>query len=391
MVGVDEAERGEPFLGRLGAQRTGPGEGVEDRREEQPLMDPANDTLPPPLVSLERIEGAHCWLIAVAEHPSQQPPTGGFGGQGVGLLLVAELQAVLDRAQEDVGVAQLPGVVGFDIAAAGELRQGFERRRRPDARVLTPVDELQQLYGELDVADPAAPAFQLPVAQSSPLNLGFGAGLHGSHLAHGVGIEHVGPYERPGERQEPFRQRRVAGHRPGLDERLELPRAGPPLVPRGVPVDGPGQRAGASLGAQIGVGAEHRPVSGGLRHDRQDPTGAPFGVVSVAVVDEQDVDVAGVVELASAELAHPDHGEGQRLAAELERGAEADVGEVREATTDGREVREPQEIGGGDPEQLAPLPASQRRRIRGVQVRHGLVEVTEHVDERGVLDQRVRQ
>ena len=45
VLGVDEAERGEPFLGRVRAQRSVTGERVEQRSEEEPLVDRAHRRL----------------------------------------------------------------------------------------------------------------------------------------------------------------------------------------------------------------------------------------------------------------------------------------------------------------------------------------------------------
>ena len=60
------------------------------------------------------------------------------------------------------------------------------------------VDELQQLHRELDVADAAAPALELALAEALALELGLGARLHRADLADRVGVEHVGPHERAG-------------------------------------------------------------------------------------------------------------------------------------------------------------------------------------------------
>ena len=53
---VGESEHGEALLGQLGRERAGAGERLEDRREEQPLVDRADGCLMRPLVRLERFE-----------------------------------------------------------------------------------------------------------------------------------------------------------------------------------------------------------------------------------------------------------------------------------------------------------------------------------------------
>ena len=54
------------------------------------------------------------------------------------------------------------------------------------------------------------------------------------------------------------------------------------------------------------------PSSVGVGHDVEQRPGHVFGALVVTVVDEEHVDVAGVVELTPAELSHPDHRERER-------------------------------------------------------------------------------
>ena len=82
-------------------------------------------------------------------------------------------------------------------------------------------------------------------------------------------------------------------------------------------------------------------------------------------MDEQHVDVARVVELGAAELAHADDGERDRGLDDRERRAEAHLGERSELTADGREVGEAEEVARRDADVLASLPASQRGRRVG--------------------------
>ncbi len=82
-------------------------------------------------------------------------------------------------------------------------------------------------------------------------------------------------------------------------------------------------------------------------------------------MDEQDVDVAGVVELGTAELAHPDDGERDGGLDDREGRAEAHLSERSELTADGRKVGEGEEIARPDADVLTSLPASQRGRRVG--------------------------
>ncbi len=61
---------------------------------------------------------------------------------------------------------------------------------------MAPVDELEELDRELDVSDPTAPAFQLPVVQPTSVRLTFGPGLHRANGPNRVRPEDIGPHER---------------------------------------------------------------------------------------------------------------------------------------------------------------------------------------------------
>ena len=106
--------------------------------------------------------------VADADASSSKPSTRAsrrravcVGGHGMGLLLLDELQPVLHGAQEAVRVGQGGGVLGGDVPRRGQLGERAERRALPDPRVVAAVHELQELDGELDVADPPGPALDL--------------------------------------------------------------------------------------------------------------------------------------------------------------------------------------------------------------------------------------
>ena len=110
------------------------------------------------------------------------------------LLLVDELEAVLDGAQEAVGVGEPVGVVGVDVAGLGQLGRASTRVvGAAELGVEVPVHELQELHGELDVADAAGAALELPVGEPLALDLGLDPGLHRPQRAQVVGLERVGP------------------------------------------------------------------------------------------------------------------------------------------------------------------------------------------------------
>ena len=126
---VGEAERGEAFLGRLGRERAGAREGLEERREEQTLVDGPHRALVLPVLGFEALERGPFGAVAVPEHARQADARVLVGRDSVRLLLVVELEAVLDGAEEPVRVVESVGVGPVDVAAGRELVQRVERRR----------------------------------------------------------------------------------------------------------------------------------------------------------------------------------------------------------------------------------------------------------------------
>ena len=67
-----------------------------------------------------------------------------------------QLQPVLGGAQEPVGVGQAERVVAADVAAVAQRAERRQRGADPQRLVGPAVHQLQQLDGELDVAQAAA-------------------------------------------------------------------------------------------------------------------------------------------------------------------------------------------------------------------------------------------
>ena len=115
------------------------------------------------------------------------------------------------------------------------------------------------------------------------------------------GGEHLGPDERL--RHAPTKlgpSVAVAGDGSRLEQRLELPGLRPPLPVRGVAVDRPRERAGAALGSEVGIGAEHDPVGSRFGHHLEQRARTTRSASAVgALVDEEHVDVGRVVQLAT--------------------------------------------------------------------------------------------
>ena len=294
-------------------------------------------------VAVERLGRTGVGGAPVAEHAGEAAPLVAVGGHGVDLLVVLDLQGVLDPAQEPVGRRQPVGVVLGDVPAAGHLGQGGERCGRAELGVGTAVHELEGLHRELDVPDPAGPALDLALGCALAPQLGSRPVAQGPQRAKVVGRPPPSPQRGRGGLGPGSPHRRIAGHGHGLQQRLELPGLRPPLPVRPVALDRAGEGPVTALGPQVGI---HPVAAAGEVHHRA-------GLAGVAL-DEHDVDVARVVELAAAELAHAD--DGQPLGArEADRAGQHGGRHVGEVARRPLEVGVPEEVAGGDPQVGEPL------------------------------------
>ena len=386
-VGVGEPEGGQPLARPL---RVEPGrdrpEGLQQRPVEQLLVEAADRHQVAAPVGLEPLQGVGVRPVPVAEGAGQPAPRLLPRRDGVGAALAGQLEAVLDQAQEPVGLGQLGGVGPADEPGGGEPLQGDQGRTGPQGRVVAAVDELEELDGELDVAQPARAELDLPVAPGPGLGRGLDPGLHAPHGRDRLRVEALGVHPGLGLGAEAPGQLGVAGHRPHLDQRLQLPRLGPPVPVGQVAAKGPRQRPVAALGTQVGVDLETGPLGGHRRQPAHDapghPLGRPGGRLRLGPGDrfvaEQHVDVGHVVELGPAELAHAEHGQAhrRRVVAGLagrhrQGGLQAGVGQVGQL---GRGLldRDPAgQVAHGHPQQLAaleppqPVPGGRRVGVGG--------------------------
>ena len=155
-------------------------------------------------------------------------------------------------------------------------------------------------------------------------------------------------------------ERRVARDRSCLEEGLQLPVARPPLPIRREAFERPAQRTRTTLGPEVGVGTEDDPVRARARHRREHRARRVLGLLLVAVVDEHDVDVARVVQLSAAELAHADDREPRGRRGDVHRDSEARPRERGELGDDVAEIGDPEQITTRDAHDLLPLPPPQR-------------------------------
>ena len=198
------------------------------------------------------------------------------------------------------------------------------------------MHQLQQLDGELDVAQPAGAELELAV----PLPGGhqrLDAAAHRLHLGHEVLALARRPHHRHQCRDVLLAQFRVTGGGSRLHQRLELPGLGPALVVGDVRLERPDQLPVLAFGPQRRIDLEE-----GLRREPHHLAGHPGGHGVGLLGDEDDVDVADVVQLAGAALAHRDDRKPRRLAVlaahrarrDLQRGGQRGVGQIGQMLTD---------------------------------------------------------
>ena len=377
-VGVPEGRelllgggRGQPRL-------VGPelGHRTEQRAVEQLLVQPAHlAAVPAPLLVELRDGLAH--EAHRAAQPAQRPVV---LGKHVGPAQLPQLHPVLERAQEPVGAVERGAVLPSDVPALGEVGQRGQRGGRPHGLVGATVHQLQQLYGELDVAQAAGAELDLPLGVRGGDVLDHPA-AHRLHLGDEAVALRGRPHHRRDAGAELLAQGEVAGDRTGLEQRLELPGLRPLRVVALVAGQRADQRTGLALGPQRGVDRPDRALPGVVRADphqvrgelRRGAQGRRLVVPLGGLGHEDHVDVADVVELVAAALAHRDHaepravggrpdpgpGDGQRRV----QGAGGEVGQLGGHVVDADAVRE---VAGGQPEQQPAVGDPQRVDADGV-------------------------
>ena len=222
-------------------------------------------------------------------------------------------------------------------------------------------------------------------------------GLHRPQLGEVVGAEATGPEVFRGRRFEQSSGGHVARGVARLQQRLELPGAGPPVPVGDVGVDRPHEHAGATLRAEVGVDAKRSRTDRDHRAcERRIDVGSVRG-------DQEDVDVARVVELLRPVLAHGDDRQAVFGPGKADGAGEHSIGDQRECTGHLLEVGQAVEIMCGDLEEGKMLPAYQvldivrlsgvPAHLAGVGDRAGRfhAQSRQHVQRRRIGDDHARQ
>ena len=197
-------------------------------------------------------------------------------------------------------------------------------RSRSDG-IAAAQDQLLGLGEELDLADAAAAELDVVARDldGAAAAMGVDLALDRMDVVDGREVEMLAPDVGRQVGQEGLADGEVAGDGVRLDHGRALPVLADALVVELGGLHRHGERRRARVGPQPEVGAEDVAVGRGLRHQLHQHARAAHEVPRqllvagerrrVAVVEQDEVDVAGIVELAGAELAHAEHGEGRRL------------------------------------------------------------------------------
>ncbi len=288
-------------------------------------------------------------------------------GQRMRLRVVEILEPMLEAAQENVCGGELgDGGLG-ELPPRAERRQHLERGARAQSRIAPAADQLETLRDELDLADAAGP--ELDVAREvAARDLLPDLRVELAHRVDGAEVEVLPEHERLRDLRELGTHPLVAaGDHARLDPRVPLPLPSlcdEVLLER---IEARGERARVAPRPQPHVDAEHLAVGGHVRERADDPLAElheelvvrqPVRGLALVRVDEHEIDVGGDVQLAAAELAHPD--DQQILGARRtrrravlgvhprpvrgERRGERDLGEVGHGAGDLGERREAREV-----------------------------------------------
>ena len=257
----------------------------------------------------------------------------GIRRQHMGLRIAQHLDAVLQHAQEPVGIGQRVARCGIDMPGLHQRPQGRQQPAFAQRRLAPAADQLEGLRQEFDLADAARAALDV-VGQFLARHFRGDRRLHRAQPVERAVVEVAPVYERPQCGEETFAGGEVAGHRPRLLPGVALPVAAFALEvllhrrerqrhPPGIAeraqaqVDSVAEAVRGHLVQQLRqLLAEPREVVGGGQ--RAHAVGFAFVLVGV-----DKVDIGGKIQLAAAELAEAEHHQSLCVAFRIADDAEA--------------------------------------------------------------------
>jgi len=249
----------------------------------------------------------------------------GGSGQPVCLEIEEQLQAMLGLAEEAIRIREDVGFLGGEAACDFQGFEGEQRGLLADGGEIATVEELEELDGVLDVADAAAAGLHVLVVAAAAGGFLLHLAFQGLHLVDLGEAEILAVDERLDRLRELLAQGKIARDGPQLDEGLAFPCAAHGVVVAERARQRTGQRRSAALGTKPQVHAIREAAIREIREQADHLADEPcvilgIGVASafanglaISVVDEHQVDVAGIVEFLAAQLSEGEGGETCRL------------------------------------------------------------------------------
>ena len=255
-------------------------------------------------------------MVRIAEKGREPGDTVAIGRQAVDLRVIGHLQAVLDPAQKAIVGDQRVGGPRVDAAMCGEAAQRHAGRRHPQLAQPAAPDQLLRLGEELDLADATAPDLDVMILHrdSRAALMRLDLTLDRVDVGNRGKIEMPAPDKRVQLRQKALRRAAVAGHRAGLDQGGAFPILSDGFIVVQRRRHRHRDRRRARVGAQPQVGAKNIAIPGALVEYTDEIAGHAaeqgLGVVlrntagARRVVEKDQVDIARIIKLPAAELAH---------------------------------------------------------------------------------------
>ncbi len=314
--------------------------------------------------------------------------------QKVRLQVTHQLQAMLDAAQETIGVLENAIFLVGNATGVSQRLHRLEGIALADLGQIAAVEQLQELDGEFDVADAADAGLDLGVAVAVAVGFLLDAPLQGLDAVNLAGGEILAVDERLDGLEKLLAQAHVAGAGPNLDEGLAFPGAAERVVISQSAGQRPSQGAAFAFGPQPEIDAVGQPLIAVLRQEAHDFAHNAREEIVVAdaadafaarravfVEKEHEVDVGAVIQLLAAVLAEGQDDTagglfmvGKRLAEAIFDGPQGDVqrdlqGHVGDAgNIAGHLLKRPiaDDVVGADAQQLALAKAAKCAQHRGV-------------------------
>ena len=234
----------------------------------------------------------------------------------MGLLVIHHLQPVLQPSQKAIGLGHLLGGPPVDPLDPGQRIQGGDGSAIAQFRDAAAPDQLLRLAEKLDLADAAAAQLYVVAVDrdSRAAAMGVDLALDRMHVLNRREIQILAPDIGAQMMQESLACFYIAGHRARLYHGGALPVLADAFVIGLRGLGGYGDGGSAGVGAQSQIGTEHIAVGGAridemhqlpgsLDEDRSHRLGRR-AAHPVGVIQHDQVDIAGIVQLPRPQLAH---------------------------------------------------------------------------------------